>query len=61
MTQTEHVYAIFCRPEVAGDVITGGNVKTIVEDYVVLNFETASISSFREKSKSAICAMRRRQ
>ena len=30
-----------------GDVITGGNVKTI-EGYVMLNFEIASISSFRE-------------
>ena len=46
MAQNEHVYAIFCRPEVAGDVISGGNVKTI-EGYVVLNFEAASISSFR--------------
>ena len=50
MTQTEHVYAIFCRPVAAGDVITGGNVRTI-EGYVLLNFETASISSFRENQK----------
>ena len=27
LTQIEHVYAIFCRPEAAGYVITGGNVK----------------------------------
>ena len=46
MTQIEHVYAIFCRPDVAGDVISSGNVKTI-ESYVVLDFEAASISSFR--------------
>ena len=47
MTQNEHVYEICCGPEVAGGVISGGNVKTI-EGYAVLNFETASISSFRE-------------
>ena len=29
MTQNEHVYAICCRPEVARDVISGENVKTI--------------------------------
>ena len=46
LTKTEHVYAICCRPEAAGDAITGGNLKTI-EGYVVLNFETVSISSFR--------------
>ena len=32
--------------ELAGDVISGENVK-IVEGYVVLNFEAASVSSFR--------------
>ena len=47
MTKKEHVYAICCRPEVAGDVISSGNVK-IIEGYVVLNFEDASISNFRE-------------
>ena len=47
MTQNEHVYAICCRPEAAGDVISGGNVKT-VEGYGVLNFEAVSFSSFRE-------------
>ena len=52
MTQTEHAYAIFCRPEAAGDVITSGNVKTI-EGYVVLNIETASISSFRENQNQS--------
>ena len=45
MTKNEHVYAIFCRPELAGDVISGGNVKTI-ESYVLLDFEAASASSF---------------
>ena len=29
MTQTEHVYASCCRPEVAGYVISSENVKTI--------------------------------
>ena len=47
MTQIEHVYAIFCRPEVAGDVVSGGNIKT-TEGYAALNFEAASIISFRE-------------
>ena len=53
MTNNEHVYAIHCRPEVAGDAISGGNEKTI-EVYAVLNFEAA-------KSKSAICVMHRRR
>ena len=47
MTQNEHFYAICCRPELAGDVISGGNVKTIA-GYVMLSFEAASISSLRE-------------
>ena len=47
MTQNEHVYAICCRPEVAGDVISGENAKT-VEGYAVLNFEVASLCSFRD-------------
>ena len=47
MTKNEHVYAICCQPEVAGDVISGGNVKTI-KGYALLNFEAASFySSFR--------------
>ena len=46
MTQKEHVYAIFSRPEVAGDVISGGNVKT-TEGYALLSFEASSFSSFR--------------
>ena len=45
MTKNEHVNAIFCRPEIAGDVISGGNVET-VDGYVVLNFEADSVSSF---------------
>ena len=45
MTKNEHVYAIFCRPVVAGDVVYDVDVKTI-EGYVVLNFEAASLSSF---------------
>ena len=47
LTQTEYVYAICSRPEAAVDVISGGNVKTI-DSYVVLNFEAARFSSFRE-------------
>ena len=46
MTQNEHVYAICCRLEVAGDVISGENVKTN-EGYTVLNFEIDSVRSFR--------------
>ena len=47
MTQNEYVYAIYCRPEVAGYVISGKNLKTI-EGYALLNFEAAIFSSFRE-------------
>ena len=50
MTQNEHICAICCRTEVDGDVISGENVKT-VEGYTVLNFEVASISSFRDIKK----------
>ena len=46
MAQNEHVYATCCRPEISGDVISCENVKTI-EGYVLLNFGTACISSFR--------------
>ena len=46
MTKNEHVYAMFCRPEAVGDVISGGHVKTI-EGYFVLNVEATSFSSFR--------------
>ena len=45
MTKNEHVYAIFCRPEAAGNVISAGNT---TEGYAVLNLEAASIISFRE-------------
>ena len=43
MTQNEHIYAIFSRPIVAGDVILGENVKN-VEGYVLLNFEAELLS-----------------
>ena len=42
MTKNEHVYAICCQPEAAGDVISGDNVKT-TEGYAVLNFAATSI------------------
>ena len=45
MAQNEHVYAICCRPEVAGDVISGEDVKT-TSGYAMLNLEVASFSSF---------------
>ena len=41
MTQNEHIHAIWCRPEVGGDVISGENVK-IIYGNAVLNFEFAS-------------------
>ena len=52
ITQNEHVYAIWCRPEVAGDVISGANVKTI-EGSAVLNVEVASFSSFHDIKQEA--------
>ena len=51
MTPDGHVYAICCRPEVAGDVVSGESVKTI-EAYAELNFEFASFSSFQDIKKS---------
>ena len=47
LTQNEHIYAICCRPEIAGDNIYGANFK-IIEGYAVLNLEALSFSSFRE-------------
>ena len=47
MTQNERAYAICCRPEVDGDVISDENVKT-VEGYAALNCEVASSNSFRD-------------
>ena len=43
MTQNEHFHVICCRPEVAGDVISGRNVKTI-EGYAVINFVVAGLA-----------------
>ena len=48
MTQNLHVCTICFQPEVVYDVISGQNVKTIEGYDVVLNLETASISSFLE-------------
>ena len=42
-----NVYAICCWPEVASDVVSGGNVKT-TKGYALLNFEAAWFSNFRE-------------
>ena len=47
MTQNEHVCAICCQPEVAGDGVSGENVKTI-DRYALLDFEAAIVRSFRE-------------
>ena len=51
MTQNEHVYAICCGLEVAGDAISGENIKTI-KGYALSNFEGAIVSSFRENTKN---------
>ena len=48
MIQNKHVYAICYRPEVAGNSISGENVKPADESYVRLNFEATSISNFQE-------------
>ena len=47
MTQNENVYAIFCRPEAAGDVISDENIMT-TEGCALLNFEVGSFSCFRD-------------
>ena len=47
LTQNEYVYATCSRPEIAGDVIFGENVKTS-EGYAVLNCEADSFSSVPE-------------
>ena len=51
MTHIEDIYVICCRPEVAGDVICGENVK-VIKGYAVLNFEVAIFSSFRDIPKT---------
>ena len=56
MTQNEHAYAIWCRPEVAGVVISGENVKT-VDGYAVSNFEVAPFSGFRDIKKHFVTAV----
>ena len=56
MTHNEHVFAICCRPEATGDIISGENVTTI-EGYAVLNFEVASLSSFRDIQNKVITTM----
>ena len=50
MTQNEHVYGIYSRPEVAGDVISGENART-VKGYAVVHLEVASFSSLRDIEK----------
>ena len=49
MTPIEHVYGICCRPEAVGDVISRVKKVATAKRYALLNFEAASISSFREK------------
>ena len=52
MTKNGHVYAIYCRPEVAGDVTSCRNVKTN-ESYEKVKFEDDSSSSFRDIKKKS--------
>ena len=40
LAKNEHVYVIWCWPEVDGDVISGQNAKTVGK-YVVVNFEVS--------------------
>ena len=47
MTQNENVYAIWCRPEVDCDVISGRHAKS-GESYVLVNFEVASSGSVQD-------------
>ena len=47
MTQDQHVYAICCRLEVADDVVSSQNEKTI-EGYLVVDYEVAISNSFRD-------------
>ena len=47
MTKNENGYAICCRLEVDGDVISSINVKTI-KGYVLVFFEVARASGFRD-------------
>ena len=47
MTQNEQVYAIRCRQETVGDVISSEIVKAI-EGYALLHFEVASFGNVRD-------------
>ena len=52
MTQSEHICAICCLPEVAGDAIVDENAKT-TEGHALLYFEAANVSSFRWNQNQA--------
>ena len=54
MTENEHVYAIYYRPEVFGDVISGGNVKTI-EGYAVLVLKFLALVVSEILGKKSFC------
>ena len=54
VAQNEHLHAICGRLEVAGDVISGLNVKTI-DGWRLVTFEIAGLSNFREKLKNSFC------
>ena len=55
MAQNVHVYAICCRHELVGDVMSGENVTTI-EGYVVLNFEVVSFVRLRYSKNHFVAA-----
>ena len=49
-----NVYAICCRLEEGGDVISGRIIKSI-QGYVLVNFKGASFSTFRDFPKRSFC------
>ena len=49
MTPNEHVYAIYCQPEVADDVISGEDAETF-QKYVYINVSVAILQQFARKS-----------
>ena len=45
-----HAYSICCQPEAAGVIVLGCDVKA-VEGYVMVNFELATCSIFRDNQE----------
>ena len=53
MTHNENAYAICCRPEVDDDVLV--EMQKTITDYIVVNSEVASYSSYRDFPKRLFC------